>query len=218
MSRGNTTMTAEMSPATLPVVYVLYDRKETNAMHGLKFEPDLTKFRGDLSPLGENRTLNIKVDKYDADITSIKMELRSADGTRLIESTDIYDYTDEGDSLLATLQLKDLIESGTEYSLCVVLSFPDNKSARYYTRVIYDDSLRTTDMISFVSEFSSLTMNKDAARSLTTYLVSDSTGDNSSFAHVDIQLRSDHLGFPAAYAYHRSLYPHTGYVRQHRVL
>ena len=186
-------MTAEMSPATLPVVYVLYDDKETNAMHGLKFEPDLTKFRGDLSPLGENRTLNIKVDKYDADITSIKMELRSADGTRLIESTDIYDYTDEGDSLLATLQLKDLIESGTEYSLCVVLSFPDNKSARYYTRVIYDDSLRTTDMISFVSEFSSLTMNKDAARSLTTYLESDSTGDNSSFAHVDIHSSFDQI-------------------------
>ncbi len=35
MSRGNTTMTTEMAPATLPMVYVLYDGNETNAMHGL---------------------------------------------------------------------------------------------------------------------------------------------------------------------------------------
>ncbi len=190
-------MTTEMAPATLPMVYVLYDGNETNAMHGLLYEPDLTKYRGDLSPLGENRTLSIKVDKYAADITGMKMELRPADGSRLIESTEVYDYTEEDDRIFATLQLKDLIESGTEYSLCIILSFPDNKSARYYTRVISDDTLHTTDMVSFVSQFSSLTLNKEAARSLTTYLESDSTGDNSTFAHVDIHSSFDQITWGA---------------------
>ena len=193
MSRGNTTMTTKMRDASLPEVAVMYNGTETNTMHGLMTEPDLAKYRADLSPLGEGRTIGIKVKQFDEDVTGIRSEVRSADGSRLIESTEIYDYTEQKGDLLATVRLKDLISERTEYSLCIVLTISGGRQARYYTRIISDDSLHTTEMITFVNEFSNITMDKDAADAITPYLESDSTGDNSTFAHVDIHSSFDQV-------------------------
>ena len=93
MSHGNTTTTTVMGEASLPIVSVMYNGAETNSMHGLVEEPDLSKYRADLSPLGEGRTLGIKVKPYKERISGIAYEVRSADGSRLIEATEIYDYT-----------------------------------------------------------------------------------------------------------------------------
>ncbi|MCR5747326.1 MAG: hypothetical protein K6G03_06420 [Lachnospiraceae bacterium] len=197
MSRRNTTMTATMKDTELPLVTVLYDGKETNCMHGLKYAADLTKYRGDLSPLGENRTLDIKVTEYNSDVTGISFEVRSSDGSRLIESTEIYNYTEQDDALFASIQLKDLIDPSTEYSLCIVLTLSGGSTARYYTRVIKDDASHASEMISFVSDFSSLTMDKKAAEGISQYLESDSTGDNSTFARVNIHSNFDQVTWGA---------------------
>ena len=186
MSSSNTTMTTTMGSATLPVISVVYNGTETNTMHGLKEEPDLSRYRADLSPLGEGRTLGIKVKPYGNDITGLAFEVRSSDGDRLIEANDIYDYSEQGGDIYATIRLKDLIREKTEYSLCVVLTVSGGNKVRYYTRVISDDSLHTPDMITFVTSFSDVTMDKEAAKIIDPYLESDSSGDNSTYSHVDI--------------------------------
>lgn len=186
MSRGNTAMTTNMQDATLPVVSVVYNGTETNAMHGLKTEPDLAKYRADLSPLGEGRTIGIKVKPYHEAVNGITAEVRSADGSRLIEKTEIYDYKEENGDIYADIRLKDLIAEKTEYSLCIVLALAGGREARYYTRIISDDSLHAAQMITFVSDFSKVTMDKESARVISPYLETDSSGDNSTFAHVDI--------------------------------
>ena len=193
MSRGNTTMTAEMDDSRLPVVTVLYDGEETNIMHGLNYAADLTKYRGDLSPLGIKRTLDLKVTKYNADVTGLAFEVRSADGTRLIESTTVYDYTEQDAAIFASIQLKDLITPDTEYSLCILLTLSGGETVRYYTRIIDNEALHASEMISFVSDFSSLTMDKEAAKEITSYLESDSTGDNSTYARVNIHSSFDQI-------------------------
>ena len=112
----------------MPVVSALYNGTETNTMHGLKEEPDLSRYRADLSPLGEGRTLGIKVKPYGNDITGLAAEVRSLDGSRLIEVNDIYDYYEEGGDIFATVRLKDLIREKTEYSLCVILTISGGDS------------------------------------------------------------------------------------------
>ncbi len=186
MSRVNTATTLEMSEATLPLVSVLYNGTEANFMHGLTYEPDLTKYRGDLSPMGDDRTINIVVKEMNAAVVGISYEVRSSDGSRLIENNDIYDYTGGDGTLNATITLKDLIKPKVEYSLCVILTLSDSRSIRYYTRVIQDPTLHTSQLVAFVNEFSSRTFNKESAKALTSYLETDSTGDNSSYAHVNI--------------------------------
>ncbi len=193
MSRGNTTTTTKMGDVTLPVVSVMYNGSETNTMYGLTAEPDLTKYRGALSPLGEGRTLGIKIKPFGESIMGITAEVRTTDGSRLIEANDIRDYSHDGGDIYATVRLKDLIEEKTEYSLCIVLTMSGGKKARYYTRVISDDTLHAAEMVTFVSNFSSVTMDKESAGVIAPYLESDSSGDNSSFAHVDIHSSYDQV-------------------------
>ena len=186
MSHGNTTTTTVMGEASLPVVAVVYNGAETNSMHGLVTEPDLSKYRADLSPLGEGRTLGIKVKPYKEKITEIAYEVRSADGSRLVEASELLDYSERNGEIYATIKLKDLIADKTEYSLCVVLTLEEDRQARYYTRVISDESLHVAEMVTFVSDFSNTTMDKDSSDMIAPYLESDSSGDNSTYAHVDI--------------------------------
>lgn len=193
MSRGNTTTTMKMGDATLPVVSVLYNGAETNTMYGLTVEPDLTKYRGDLSPLGEGRTLGFIVRPFGQSILGITSEVRTTDGSRLIEANDVSDYSEEGGDIYGTIRLKDLIQEKTEYSLCIVLSLSGGKEARYYTRVISDDTLHAPEMVSFVSNFSDVTMDKESASVVAPYLESNSLGDNSSYAHVDIHSSYDQV-------------------------
>ena len=193
MSRGNTTTTTKMGDATLPVVSVMYNGYETNTMYGLVEEPDLTKFRGDLSPLGEGRTLGIKVKPFKERITGITAEVRTTDGSRLIEATNINDFFEQDGAIYATAKLKDLIDEKTEYSLCIVLTLKGGKKARYYTRVISDDTLHAAEMVTFVTNFSDVTLDKDSAGVVAPYLESNSSGDNSSFAHVDIHSSYDQV-------------------------
>ncbi|MCR5774532.1 MAG: hypothetical protein K6G42_05560 [Lachnospiraceae bacterium] len=193
MSHGNTTTSTVMREASLPLVAVMYNGAETNTMHGLTYEPDLTRYRADLSPLGEGRTLGIRIKRYDQHIGGIVSEVRSSDGERLIESTEITEYTEEGDEIYATVRLKDLIAEKTEYSLCIVLTMSSGNKIRYYTRVISDDSLHVADMVTFVSDFSEVTMDKEAAKAISPYLESDATGDNSTFAHVNIHSSFDQV-------------------------
>ncbi len=182
-----------MSESTLPLVSVLYNGTETNFMHGLTYEPDLTKYRGDLSPMGDDRTINIVVKEMNAAVVGIGYEVRSADGSRLIEDNDLYDYTGGDGTYNATITLKDLISPNVEYSLCIVVTLSDSRNIRYYTRVVQNSSLHTSQLVTFVNEFSSRTFNKESAKALSSYLETNATGDNSSYAHVNIHSNFNQL-------------------------
>ena len=186
MNRGNTDLTFEMADADYPTVTVYKESGDVNVMHGLADKMNVTRFRGDLTPLDSDRSLHIIVNKYGMKITGISYEVRSIDGTRLVENTDIYDYTEKDDTIDAVVNVKDLIDSGKEYMLCIILKNDAGNSIRFYTRIIYDNNFHTEDMIRFVNDFSSKTFSKDQAKSLTTYLESNETGDNTTYADVDI--------------------------------
>lgn len=193
MNRGNTDLTVEMSAATFPTVSVKEDGINVNMMHGYAQQLNIARARGDLSPLGADRSINITVKKYGMDITGLSYEIRSLDATRLVERTDVYDYTETDDTIDATLDIKDLIDQDTEYMLCVILKNSSGRQIRYYTRVIFDTSFHTGDMLKYVEDFSTKTFSKDAAKSLTAYLESNETGDNTTYADVNIHSSFDQI-------------------------
>ena len=61
------------------------------------------------------------MDKYGNEISEISFEVRSIDGTRLVEKTKVDDYSDKGDSIQANITIKDLIEPGVEYNWILML-------------------------------------------------------------------------------------------------
>jgi len=193
MNRGTTDMTVEMGPATLPVVSVIHEDTEINLLHGMKGNVRPNMIRDTLTPLNEDRSLDIHITKYGNKLKEVAYEVRSADASRLIEDTEILDYIEDEDHIDAKLHIKDLIADGKEYILGIRLINEQGQKIYFYTRIIHQDDLHEKEILKFVREFSESTFDKSSARKLTTYLESDSTGDNSSYHTVNIHSSFDQV-------------------------
>lgn len=184
-NKGNEELTTSMAQASLPLVHITTKGISYNYLRGLKQEMDGSFFRDTITPLGEGRTLSFVVDKYGNEISEISFEVRSIDGTRLVEKTKVTEYNDKGDSIRANVTIKDLIEPGVEYNWILMLKV-GNDTIRYYTRIIDSNSYYTYEKLSFVRDFHNKTFDKEQAKELAMYMESNTRGDNTMLSHVDI--------------------------------
>lgn len=186
MNKGNTDMTADMNGATLPIIYLNVNDEYINPLHGYTVEMEGNYLRGPITPLMANRSISFRADLYDAVIAKVSYEVRPKDMSRLIEDTEVSDFTYEGDKIYATATLKDLIEDETEYILIIKLTTSSGEVIRYYARVINKAELYLGEKMEFVRNFSDKVLAKDPDKELKTYMESNSDGDNSSFEYVNI--------------------------------
>lgn len=186
LNQGNTDMTEEMRPASLPLIYMNVDGERVNCLHGYQELPQLSYMRESITPLGDGRTLSFDVQKYGRNISQIFFEVRSVDGERLIEDGRLSEYTDIGDEIHAEFAIKDLIEAQTEYSLIIRLQMDTEQEIAYTTRIILATNYHAEEKIAFAREFSARTFDREEAQEIIKYLESNSQGDNSTFGVVNI--------------------------------
>lgn len=184
-NKGNEEKTTTMTSVSLPVVELSIDGFNYNTLYGMKQDMKECFIRDTITPLGENRSLSFVIDKYGNDISNIAFEVRSIDGTRLVEQTKISNFTENKDQIKATINIKDLIEINKEYNWILVLEVGDEK-IRYYTRIVDNQNYNLPQMLSFVTDFHKKTYMDEEARDLVTYLESNSKGDNTTYNKVDI--------------------------------
>lgn len=194
LNKGTTDLTVEMEEASLPVVSVLYNGTAVNTMRGFTQRMDNGTLRDSLSPIGDDRTLSYLIDSYSTAITRIRYEVRSADGTRLIENTDIENYEQTYDEIKGSISVRDLIEDKKEYNLCFILTLADGREAYYYTRIIRDE-IDVANKVAFVLDFNYRTFEPDFIKDIYQYMESNSDGDNSTFAKVNIHSSKSQLGW-----------------------
>lgn len=186
MNRGNSDITMEMSEASYPLVYVNYEGEHINCLHGYAQEMDVSFMRDTITPLGENRELSLYIDTFNTSITSIAYEVRSTDGTRLIESTQLYDYIVQTAGISADIQLKDLIDPDEEYELIILLNDVQGRQLRYYTRVVLRSDNHIGEEIYFARNFHEKTFDRENANEIAQYLETNESGDNTSYSYVNI--------------------------------
>ncbi len=186
MNKGNTDLTVEMSEATYPVVTLLYEDSEINTLYGYAEAMEVNYMRGAITPLMGERKTSFQIEPFGNTITGVHFEVRSIDGQRLIEATQVDDLREEAGKVIVDITLKDLIDSGKEYVLILMVSTEEKEDIRYYTRVIYGENLYTKEKLDFVLDFSERTLDKERAKELTRYLESNSEGDNTTLGKVDI--------------------------------
>ncbi len=192
LNQSDTDMTGTMTEARLPLVYTSCSGRPVNPLHPITSDMDVSTVRGPLTILEDDRSLSIRVDLYNADVGKLSYEVRSIDGSRLIENTEITDAEKDGNSLKASLHIKDLIQNRVEYMLVIILEI-DGKKSRYFTRILKNDDLHTKELLDFVADFSSSTFDKARAEKLTTYLESNAQGDNTTFDTVTIHSSFDQI-------------------------
>ncbi|MBQ8597931.1 MAG: YrzE family protein [Lachnospiraceae bacterium] len=186
MNKGNADMTMEMSDASYPTVSVWYAGEEINVMHGYAKAMEVSHMRQNLTPLGSGRKLNLRIYPYDVTIADIVFEVRTLDGERLIESTQVSEYEEADGRIDLSVSIKDLIETNQEYMFVLILTLENGQEIRYYTRVIYAEGYYAGEKLEYVVDFSAKTFHKESAKELTKYLESNSEGDNTTFGKVDI--------------------------------
>lgn len=187
MNKGHDNLTMEMAPASFPTVTMELDGVPYNCLHGYSRPMEIAFQRDTVTVLGESRETDFTIASYGKEIEGVSIEVRNADGSRLIESTELDGLKQRQDGISGTISLKDLIEKDTDYSLTLCLQLAGGREVYYYTRVIWSDTLYVREKLDYVIDFHSRLYDREAARELTKYLETNSRlEDNSSFHKVNI--------------------------------
>lgn len=186
MNRGNHDMTMKMGAATLPVVTFLQEEIQVNELHGHTTKMDVASMALNIIQLDENRRVAFQVQTFGEAVKEIVLEVRSCDGSRLIEKIQMEAFEEEDGLIRIETGLKDLLEKNTDYALVVVLGDEADREIRYYTRCVWNDALNAAEKLAFVKDFHETTFDKEAAVELKKYLESNSSGDNTTLHKVNI--------------------------------
>lgn len=187
MNQGNNNMTMEMAPATLPMITMESGGVACNELHGNTVEMDVAYQKDCITLLGEGRQANFTVDTFGREITGISTEVRSIDGSRLIENSEVTGWKANGKSFSVSLTLKDLIDTNTQYSLTLILELEGEQKVYYYTTILWNDDVHISEILEFATDFHGKLYDKEVAKELTKYLEPNSKlTDNGTFHKVNI--------------------------------
>ena len=92
MNRGNTDMTTEMGGPSFPIVTMQIEGYRVNSLHGYAEPMNTSYLRDRLLPIGADRKVSFSIDTYGNEMEKLAFEVRSINGTRLVESTEIENY------------------------------------------------------------------------------------------------------------------------------
>lgn len=181
------TVYTTMDEASLPVVYTDMFGLETNRMPGYLQEMEQKAARDSLTILPADRQLKLRIANYGTSIQSIQYEIRSMDLSRLVEKTEVTDWSEEENGAFVNLPIQNLLTKDKEYFLHLTLKTERYAEIHYYTRILEESTSFGKDMVNFARDFSMKTLDSEQAQTLVTYLETNSTADNSSLGNVTIR-------------------------------
>lgn len=175
---------SDMNNPTLPEVMVDFGGTLSNLMHGYRQPMQADFVRECVTPLDTAKTLSIVIDPHESEVESLSYEIRSSDGTKVIENQRIGSLEAQEDYLRAEIQINSGLLMNQEYSMQITLD-TDEGEAYYYTRVVSRSSTYTEEYVDFVKNFAQMCMNKNSADQLAAYLESQAAG-STNFSEISI--------------------------------
>lgn len=183
---GNRDMTTVMGEATLPVLYAEEDGMRYNEMHGYVEPMDGSYMKELLLGLPEDHHAEFAIEKYNAQIENAAYEVRSLDGSRLIEDKDHLELRDDGKYLHFELDLKDLLDRGEKYLLILKLQTSEHPEICYYSQISYLGENHVQECVEFAKLFHEAAFRKDTNQEPLKRLEPDGTIDGKNFGYVNI--------------------------------
>ena len=181
----NSRVYANMGESKLPYVYMLMGEKKINPLHGYYQEMSGSVVRDSIATLPEDRKLLLFAALKKNSIEAAFYDIRSLDGSELIEKDSKAELEKTGEGVKITLPIQNLIQEGKEYQLRLRLDMGEN-SVYYYTRILLGKEKMAEEMLNLGESFTRKTFSKSEAKSLSTYLESEDTMDNSDLSHVNL--------------------------------
>ena len=166
MNGEMTSDTAEMENASFPPGMVEIGGIYVNRMFGYaeKMQVDFT--RDSLTPMDTSKEITLVINPFSCDLYNLSYEIRTSDGSKVIENSSTRRLTSQDSYFKATLDLKaDEMRMNQEYSLQITLDTSAGE-IYYYTRIIQRSRLNTEQYVRFVQNFYEKCMNKEATQEL----------------------------------------------------
>ena len=191
MNSQNTDNKTDLQMASIPCMAMKIGGMQVNRMYGYKDDMQADFMRDTLTPLGTDKTLQVSITPYNQKIESLVYEIRTSDGSKVIENNKINHFEEEEDGTLsAAFTLQKSILMDQEYALNFTLK-TEHGSWNYYTRLIQRAGLSTEKYIEFVNSFYTKTFEEEGKGELRTYLETDNSGGNNSFNDLNIHSTLD---------------------------
>ena len=97
--------TAKMSEATLPTIVLLENGQEINTLFGYTSEMNTDYMRDTITPLFNNLSLPVVINTYGANVEAINYKVRTLNGDRLVEDTDVREFAVDGEKIKVTFPI-----------------------------------------------------------------------------------------------------------------
>lgn len=186
----------KMESASLPVVMMKTPAGTLfNELHGYTSQIDKYLINDSLTPLQDNRHLNVVINRYGENINKLSYKVRAMSDMALIEDTEVMDYTLDGEYINAVFKIKNLIESDTEYMLEISIATDKHESVNYYTKILYGRDINIQDKLRFIIDFNSWTFSDVNLDKITEYIETNSSGDNTNYGKVNINSSRSQIGW-----------------------
>lgn len=190
---------SSMDESRLPVVYTEFEGKEINGLHGYVQDMGNRAAGEAISVLSSDRRLNLRIHEFGNTITEISYEIRNLSMDRLIERTELSDWSSKEGITTVSLPIQNLISKDKAYLLILNVKTAEQQ-IQYYTRIMWTDSSRALDMLQLAEEFTRKSLDYEQAKELVSYLETSPEEDNSSLGHVTIRASFDHLTWDGLHA------------------
>ena len=176
---------SDMNDSVLPEVMVEFDGSYANRMYGYSQIMQADFIRDSVTPLDTSKKLVLAVNPYDTKVKSLSYEIRTSDGSKVLENRKVKSLEKRDRYLETTIEITSDLLMNQEYSLQITLD-TDKGNAYYYTRVVSRSNVNADQYVKFASSFYEKCMDKASAEDLTSYLESDSSSTTTNFTDVDI--------------------------------
>lgn len=191
MNSQNTDNKTDLQMASIPYMSMKIGGMQVNRMYGYKDDMQVEFMRDTLTPLGTDKMLQVSITPCNQKIESLVYEIRTADGTKVIENNKINHFEKEEDGTLsAAFSLQEPILMDQEYALNFTLK-TEHGNWNYYTRLIQRAGLSTEKYIEFVNDFYKKTFEENGKGELKMYLETDDSAGNNSFNDLNIHSTLD---------------------------
>lgn len=186
MNNETTDDRSDMNDAVLPEVMVQFGDVLTNRMYGYRQPMEADFVRDSVTPLDTTKKLTLVVNPYDTKVRNLSYEIRTSDGSKVMENRTIKSLDTGSDGYLRTeIEISSGLLMNQEYSLQITLS-TNHGDAYYYTRVVSRSATYTEQHAKFADDFVQMSLDKTQADNLAAYLETSDSASSRNFAGLNI--------------------------------
>ena len=186
MNNETTDDRSDMNDAVLPEVMVQFGDVLTNRMYGYRQPMEADFVRDSVTPLDTTKKLTLVVNPYDTKVKNLSYEIRTSDGSKVMENRTIKSLDTGSDGYLRTeIEISSGLLMNQEYSLQITLS-TNHGDAYYYTRVVSRSATYTEQYAKFAGDFVQMSLDKTQADNLAAYLETSDSASSRNFAGLNI--------------------------------